>query len=121
MPVPGAMRFDGLAEEIQEAALQATTDAAAEAAETARGTMLNLPPHMAAGYYWGGYTPRREEAVASTPAKMSGGQITAQMGSEIRRGDYALMLERMRPYLRPAFDQAARTLASRIREILEES
>lgn len=115
------LRFDECGEEVVEAALAATTEVAAQAAEDARNSELDLPPHSAAGYHWYAFTSRREEAVTSTKASMSaGGQITAEFGSSVRRGDYALMLERLQPYLRPAFDRAAPELAARIRDILRE-
>lgn len=114
-------RFDEVAEEIQEAAKQAVTEAAAAMAEEAKGTRMSLPPHQAAGYYWYGFSDRVESEVTSTVARLEGGNIVAEFGATKKRGGYALMLERMNPYLVPAYDKVAPSLASRIREILEDN
>lgn len=114
------LRFDEVAEEVQEAAKTAVTEAAAAAADEARGTRMALPPHSAAGYYWYAFTDRIESEVTSIEARLDGSNIVAQFGATTKRGDYAFMLERLHPYLVPAYDKVAPTLAARIREILED-
>lgn len=116
------LRFEEVGDEVLEAAITATTEVAAEAADEARGSVLDLPPHFAAGFPWYGFTPRTESEVTSTSAtRSSSGEVTAQFGATARRGGYALMLERMQPYLRPAFDKTAPRLAARIAKLLEEA
>lgn len=107
-----------LSEKIQRAAIQAVDETTEAAARSARGTRMNLPPHTAAGHPWYGVTERVENEVRSQPARQEGGRIVGSFGATKRRGDYAFMLERMHPYLRPAaareFPQLARRIGARL-------
>jgi hypothetical protein len=114
-------RFEEVTQDVIAAALAAATETVAECAEQAKGTVLDLEPHSAAGHPWYGVTSRIESEVDSSEAKIEEGVVVAEFGATKRRGDYALMLERMRPYLRPVADEVFPTFADRIRKRLEET
>lgn len=99
-----------------KAAAEAIDETTEAAAEDARGTSMNLPPHTAAGHPWYGASPRVENAVSTQPATRERGEIRGAFGATKRRGDYAFFLERLHPYLRPAADRHFKDLARRIRE-----
>lgn len=103
-------------DKVLKAAEEGINDTTQAAAEEAEGTSMNLPPHFAAGHPWYGSTPRIESAVSTQAAQRSGGRVIGSFGGTVRRGDYALMLERMHPYLRPAADRHFTSLAANIRK-----
>jgi hypothetical protein len=112
-----------LTSEVMDKVLEATREGidltTQAAAEEAKGTTMELPLHEAAGYYWFGTTPRVEDAVVVEAAQVSGSSVLGKFGSTTRRGEYALLLERMNPYLRPAADRTFTSLAENIRERLD--
>lgn len=114
------LKFEEVGEKVIAAATEAATETVTAAAEEAKGSRLNLPPHSAAGHPWYGVTARVEDEVTSTEGRVEDGVVRAEFGATKRRGDYALMLERMQPYLRPVADRVFPTFADRIREKLEE-
>lgn len=106
---------------VVKATMEGIDDTTAAAAEDARGTTMDLPPHVAAGHPWYGLSPRVENEVSSEPAKPSGpATISGRFGATKRRGDYAFFLERLHPYLRPAADRHFPSLAENIRKRYEE-
>lgn len=114
------LRFEEVAEDVIAAATAAATETVTECADEAKGTKMNLPAHSAAGHPWYGVTARVEEGVTSSEGRVENGVIVAEFGATKRRGDYALMLERMRPYLRPVADRVFPSFADRVREKLAE-
>lgn len=108
---------DELVARMEKAAIAAIDETTVAAAKRAEGTVMNLPEHSAAGHRWYASTSRTESAVAAEPArKLLGGNVGGRFGATKARGGYALMLEQMHPYLRPAADAEFPKLAERIKE-----
>lgn len=107
-----------LSQNVERAAKEAIDETTKAAVTAARGARMSLPPHEAAGHPWYGVTDRVENEVRSEPARRVGGRIVGSFGATKRRGDYAFMLERMHPYLRPAaareFPQLARRIGAKL-------
>lgn len=104
-----------LRKSIEEACKDAIDETTQAAAEAAAGTTMNLPEHTAAGHPWYAVTARVESAVTHDLAVRKGNQIVGSFGASKRRGDYAFLLERMNPYLRPVAAREFPKLAGRIR------
>lgn len=105
-------------EKIAQATADGVNDTTTAAAEDAAGTTMNLPPHVAAGHPWYGVTSRVESAVSTQAATAAGTSVRGAFGATKRRGDYALFLERLNPYLRPAADRNFPKLPENIRKRL---
>lgn len=110
---------DEVIDKITQATKEAIDETTKAAAEEAKGSRLDLPPHSAAGHPWYGVTARVENEVSSEPAKVEGSQVVGRFGATKKRGDYGLMLERLNPYLRPVADREFPGLAKRIADRLE--
>lgn len=109
------------AEKVVKATIEAIDETVQTCAERATGSELQLPAHIAGGWPWWNYTSRIESSVTWQQARVRGNIISGQFGGTRKIGDYALMLERMDPYLRPVADQEFRLLAERVRERLEDA
>jgi hypothetical protein len=111
-------RGNDLAEKVTEAVKAGINDTLEAAAEDARGTTMDLPPHEAAGHPWYGFTSRVENAVDIQEAEVDGQVVVGRFGATKQRGDYAFFLERLHPYLRPAADRNFTDLAENIQKRL---
>lgn len=98
---------DAVLARVQDAARRAIDDVNAEAARDAQGN-----------HWWQSRDGQLESNIVHEPAERTATGARGRFGTTARQGFYGLILERKRPFLRPAADREWPDLADAIRRRL---